>query len=175
MVPWITALGAVGVQSTLLEAFTSIDTGVYDGWVMFNTGIAGYKLHEAAPYHTQVDFGANIISLIGMNLDVYDSLPAEVQEIVVEISKEVPIAAAEYLAEEEKREIEVMKAAGTEFYILPPDERARWAEKLDDVGIARDYVKDAEDAGLPATELILSYIKNCEVEGYEWPVVPSVD
>ena len=36
-VPWVQAIGAIPVQSNLNEAYTSLQTGVYQGWVLGGT------------------------------------------------------------------------------------------------------------------------------------------
>src|SRR5215207_368988 len=38
--------GAVPVQSSLPDAYTSMQTGVYQGWIMFPSGYVNFKLYE---------------------------------------------------------------------------------------------------------------------------------
>ena len=47
---WLEYAGAVPVQSSLPEAYTSLQTGVYNGWIMFPSGVVNFKLHEVAKY-----------------------------------------------------------------------------------------------------------------------------
>jgi len=175
MIPWLTALGSVGVASTFLEAYTSLETGVYDGWSAFPEGIAAFKMYEPAPYYTEVDFGTPAMALISMNLDTFNGLPAEVQEVVLKVREECRMEAAEYMTKVEKDAIEVMKKEGTAIYVLPQDERVRWAKILDEAGIAKKFCEEADAAGLPGTEIMRAYIRNCEAEGHQWPVVPTID
>ena len=58
---WLKGVGAVPVQSNLQEAYSSLQTGVYDGWLMFIDGAAGFKLHEVAKYYTFCDFGSIVV------------------------------------------------------------------------------------------------------------------
>ncbi len=55
---WLEYAGAVPVQSRLPEAYTSMQTGVYNGWIMFPSGWVNFKLNEVAKYYTEVGFGA---------------------------------------------------------------------------------------------------------------------
>lgn len=41
---WLEYAGAVPVQSSLPEAYTSMQTGVYNGWIMFPSGWVNFKL-----------------------------------------------------------------------------------------------------------------------------------
>jgi TRAP-type C4-dicarboxylate transport system substrate-binding protein len=175
MVPWLSALGATGVQTTLMEAYTSIETGVYDGWAMFLNGVVGYKLFEVAPYYTIVNFGSPVVAVMTVNLNTFNSLPAEVQEIMLKVGNESAARGAEYVKTSETQLMQVLKDGGTNIYTLPVEERARWAKTLDDAGIAAKYVSDANAAGLPGSNVLRSYIHNCETEGYQWPVVPKFD
>src|SRR3546814_11729459 len=43
---WLEYAGAVPVQSTLPEAYTSMQTGVYFGWIMFPSGWVNSTLNE---------------------------------------------------------------------------------------------------------------------------------
>ena len=78
-IPWVQAIGAVPVQSNLNEAYTSLQTGVYQGWVMFPDAMISFKLHEVAKYYTFTDFGAIPNVLITINKNTWNKLPKEVQ------------------------------------------------------------------------------------------------
>ena len=79
--PWISGVGAVPVQSNLNEAYTSLQTGVYEGWIMTVTGVQSYKMHEISKYLTYMGFGAASQLLVYMNLKNFNKLPKEVQKI----------------------------------------------------------------------------------------------
>ena len=57
--PWLAPVGAVPVQSNLNEAYTSFQTGVYEGWIMFPDATVSFKLYEVAKNYTFTDFGAD--------------------------------------------------------------------------------------------------------------------
>ena len=87
-IPWLKAVGAIPVQSNLNEAYTSFQTGVYDGWVMFPDATVGFKLHEVAKNYTFTDFGAIPNVLITINKTTWRKLPKEVQDIMLDVGKE---------------------------------------------------------------------------------------
>lgn len=47
-IPWVQSVGVVPVQSNLNEAYTSFQTGVYNGWVMFPDGILPFGRGDEA-------------------------------------------------------------------------------------------------------------------------------
>ena len=56
--PWLEFAGAIPVQSTLPDGYLSLQTGVYNGWLMFPSAYLGFKFYEPAPYYTLIGFGA---------------------------------------------------------------------------------------------------------------------
>ncbi|MEM6761618.1 MAG: hypothetical protein AAF615_01950, partial [Pseudomonadota bacterium] len=65
--PWLEFAGAVPVQSTLPDGYMSLQTGVYDGWLMFPSAYLGFKFHEPAPHYTLIGFGAMGVNALTMN------------------------------------------------------------------------------------------------------------
>jgi TRAP-type C4-dicarboxylate transport system substrate-binding protein len=55
---WLEYAGVVPVQSSLPEAYTAMQTGVYNGWIMFPSAWVNFKLNEVANNYTEVGFGA---------------------------------------------------------------------------------------------------------------------
>jgi TRAP-type C4-dicarboxylate transport system substrate-binding protein len=165
--PWVKAVGAVPVQSNLNEAYTSFQTGVYDGWVMFVDATVGFKLYEVAPYHTFCDFGAIFVCDITINKDRWNSLPKEVQDIILEVGKEYNREEAEAAEAKVQRGMEVMKKAGTSFYHLPFEQKKKWAEMMPN--IPNEKAKEADAKGMPGSKVIGAYIEELEKEGYKFP------
>ena len=55
---WLEFAGATPVQSSLVDAYTSMQTGVYNGWIMFPSGWVNFKLYEVGKFYTEIGFGA---------------------------------------------------------------------------------------------------------------------
>jgi TRAP-type C4-dicarboxylate transport system substrate-binding protein len=164
---YVKAVGAVPVQSNLNEAYTSLQTGVYDGWVIFRDAAAGFKLYEVAPYYTFCDMGAIFVAGLTMNLDRWNGLPGEVQAILKEV-------AAEYTANESKTGLakaeageQVMRKAGVKFSRLSWEEKVRWAGMMPNV--PREKAKAFEKQGLPGTKVFKAYIQGSEKAGFKFP------
>jgi len=165
--PWISGVGAVPVQSNLNEAYTSLQTGVYEGWIMTVTGIQAYKMHEISKYVTYMGFGAASQLLVYMNLKTFNKLPKEVQKILVDTAEDFTVKEAAYLMEERKKSAQIMKDAGTTFYEMPYDEKVKWANMMEN--LPEKFVREATAKGWPGAEIAKTAIKLNEAEGVKYP------
>ncbi len=85
---WLEYAGVVPVQSSLPEAYTSMQTGVYNGWIMFPSGVVNFKLNEVAKYYTEIGFGAITWHGLTINKARFQRLPKDVQTIILEVARE---------------------------------------------------------------------------------------
>ena len=147
----------------------SLQTGVYSGWVMFPSAYAAYKFHEPAPYYTMVGFGAmGGAVVVTMNKRSLARLPAEVQDIVLEVGRGYETEAARVLDERQVAGLAMLQASGAEIRELPTQVRAEWAQSLLD--FPDRMAKDADSRGMPGSEVIAAYIEAVAQSGYDWPV-----
>src|SRR4030065_333398 len=54
---WLKYAGVTPVQGSLPEAYTGMQTHVYEGWVMFSSACVNLKLYEPGPFYTLIGFG----------------------------------------------------------------------------------------------------------------------
>jgi len=174
MVPWFKPLGSVGVQSRLNEAYTCLQTGVYDGWAMEPNATVSFKLFEVAPYYTIVGLGAGIPQIVTFNLRTWNKLPKEVQEIIAQAGKEYEKILADTLEKDHYAKIEFMKKQGTKVYDMPQAERTRFAKAMDEAGIANSMAKESDKMGFPGSDLARFYTQALSKDGYKWPYVPTI-
>ncbi len=165
--PWITGVGAVPVQGNLNEAYTSLQTGVYEGWIMTATGITSFKLHEISKYYTELSFGATSQLFTYMNLKNWNKLPKEVQKIIQETMDEFTFKNCDFIAQERQKSLKIMKDAGVDMSVLPMEEKIKWANQTEDLAVK--YAREGDAKGWPATQIIKAAIKYNEEEGVKFP------
>ncbi len=165
-IPWLQAVKAVPVQSNLNEAYTSLQTGVYDGWIMIPDATYSFKLHEVAKYYTITSFGAIPNTMITMNKNTWKKLPKEVQQIFLEVGREYTKVQTEASQVKGEQAIEAMKAAGTTVRELSWDEKVKWANAL--TNIPKERAEEIRKAGLPG-EVVFAYIQNLKELGVKLP------
>lgn len=165
-IPWVSAVGIVPVQGNLNEAFTGMQTGVYSGWVMFPDASVSFRLHEVSQQFTVTDFGAIATPLITMNLDTWNSLPAEVQTIFLEEGEAWNQRMGLRTSELQNQAIETMRAAGVRIVELTAEQRSDWAARLPNIPAER--TAEIAAAGQPS-EAVYRYIELLIEDGHVFP------
>jgi TRAP-type C4-dicarboxylate transport system substrate-binding protein len=171
--PWLTGTGATPVQATLNDAYTGMQTGIYQGYMVFARAFVGYRLSEVGKYVKMVHFGAMPINVLTINLRSLNRLPPEVQKIVEEVSKEYEERVGELAKKQDDEAVVTMKEQGVVLTELSAAERERWALALQD--LPRKAGADGDSRGLPMTVLLKKYIDLLKADGYKLPVDYKLD
>ena len=164
---WLEYAGVSPVQSSLATAYTEMTTHVYEGWIMFPSAWVNLKLYEPGPYYTLIGFGSITWHGLTMNQDTFDSLPPEVQEIVLEVAADYEQQTGSVNASEYARLVEELRGLITVSEI-DPSVRREWAESLAEW--PQQVADELEAQGLPAKQVLNLTLDKAEEHGYEWPV-----
>lgn len=165
-IPWLKAVNAVPVQSNLNEAYTSLQTGVYDGWIMIPDATYSFKLHEVARNYTITSFGAIPNTMITMNRNTWRKLPKEVQAIFLQVGREYTKLQTEASQVKSENAIKLMKEAGTTVRELSWEEKVKWANAL--TNIPKEKAAEISATGMPG-EVVYAYINNLKALGVKFP------
>jgi TRAP-type C4-dicarboxylate transport system substrate-binding protein len=165
---WVENAGAIPVQSSLPEAFHAMQTGFYDGWIMFPVGWINYRLYEVGKYYTEIGFGSITWHGVTINKARFDGLPKEVQDILLEVGREYEAMTGSVNEANYPKQIDELKAKGMKVRKLPDSVRAEWAKSLADW--PREKAKELDAEGLPATQVLEATIAASEKAGHRWPV-----
>jgi len=165
---WLEFAGAVPVQSSLPEAYTAMQTGVYNGWIMFPSGWVNFKLFEIGKYYTEIGFGAITWHGLTMNKARFAKLPKEVQDIILEVGREYETLTGKVNEEYYPKQMEQLRAAGATVKQLPEAVRVEWATALKDW--PQQKADELDKLGLPASQVLKLTIEEAEKLGYKWPV-----
>jgi TRAP-type C4-dicarboxylate transport system substrate-binding protein len=164
--PWLQGTGVVGVQSTLNEAYTSMQTGVYEGWVMFTDASMAFKLNEVSKQYVDMDFGCISTPVITMNKDTWKELPPEVQKIILDAGRDYNEAVGRITFEKQESARNRMKDAGLEVRTASMADKQAWAKALPN--IAKLRFEEINKAGMPG-EVVYAYIKALKAAGHVFP------
>lgn len=168
---WLDPVGAVPVDGTLASYYTDIQTGVSEGVVGLATGNLPARIYEVAPYITQVNMGVVFSGGLGMNQFTWDSLPEEVQNAMMTAGAVYSREHGHDLAERYESSIRSMVELGSdqstpvEVNQLTEEERQRWIDGLPD--LANQWVERNEERGLPASDLLSTYMDAMRERGHE--------
>jgi TRAP-type C4-dicarboxylate transport system substrate-binding protein len=135
------------------EVYTGLERGTLDGqWQNYNGGKT-WKTFEVTKYRTENVKISSHQSLIIMNLDRYNSLPADIKSAIDETTGQNRSWASGdiWAAIEEESRAEIRKydkkVGNPEPYVLPDSEREKWikaAERLLRIGLKKWTVKALE-------------------------------
>lgn len=153
-VPFIEALGAVPVAMPQSEAYEALQRGVVDA----NLGPLGMlkstRQAEVANYIIMTPFIYNCLWYTAMNLEVWNSFPAEIQEKITEVTERLLDEVGIGLHDEDSAEglRWSVEEQGMEVIHLSDEERERWIERL--LPVQEEYIKRVEAMGLPGREIM---------------------
>ena len=164
---WLRYAGVVPVQGSLPEAYTGMRTHVYEGWIMFPSAWVQLNLHEVGPYYTMIGFGSITWHGLTINMNTWNRLPPEVQEILLEVSADFEQRTGSNNKERYTGDVEMLTELIT-VKELDPEVRTNWALSLQDW--PKEMVAELEAKGLPARLVLETALASAERQGYTWPV-----
>jgi TRAP-type C4-dicarboxylate transport system substrate-binding protein len=165
---WLEYAGATPVQSSLPEAYTSMQTGVYNGWIMFPSGYVNFKLYEVGKYYAEIGFGAITWHGLTMNKARFAKLPKVVQDIILEVGREYEVLTGTVNEENYPKQMEQLRKVGTIVKQLPESVRVDWANSLKNW--PQEKATELDKQGLPASQVLKLTLEEAEKLGHKWPV-----
>jgi C4-dicarboxylate-binding protein DctP len=165
---WLEYAGAVPVQSSLPEAYTAMQTGVYFGWIMFPSGWVNFKLNEVAKHYTEIGFGSISWHGLTINKARFARLPKEVQAIILEVGKEYEAKTGSVNEENYPKQLAQLKTLGVAVKTVPDAVRVEWANSMK--AWPQAQASDLDKQGLPATQVLKLTLDEAEKLGHKWPV-----
>lgn len=164
---WLRFAGVTPVQGSLPEAYTGMRTHVYEGWIMFPSAWVNLKLHEPGPFYTTIGFGSITWHGLTINLDKWNKLPADVQEILLEVAADYEEQTGSVNLDEYDKHIATLEGLIT-VKNLGPEVRLEWAKSL--TSWPKSVADELDAKGLPASEVLSLALEAAEKRGYTWPV-----
>lgn len=166
--PWVEAAGMIPVGTTLPDVYPSLQTGVYDGVILFPSVGWSHKLFEPAPYYTIMGFGSKTFHGLTVNKDTWAKLPADVQKAMSEAAMETEEFTGPWVDELEATNLGRMVMNGAIVRKVSPETRLAWAKTLAD--FPNERAKEADSKGLPGSEVLRMAVDIHEKMGHKWPV-----
>lgn len=160
---WLSGTGAVGVQGNLTTYYNELQTGVYDGVIVFASAAFPGKLYEVAPHITQFGLGAQFAGAICANKDWWDGLDADVQAAFTGAADD---AMEWYLSDLEgfvDLAYSKMQEAGATVTAASDEMRASWAAGMDNA--AAEWAAGLDAQGKGGTDMMSLYMDTMRAAG----------
>ena len=104
-------LGANPTTTAWGEAYTALQQGVVDGCEVDPSTIVDANIQEVTNYFSRTNH-MGTVHIISMNAEKWNSIPADLQQIILDVSKEVSVAQAEDRKVTDEASVQKMVDAG---------------------------------------------------------------
>jgi TRAP-type transport system periplasmic protein len=143
------ALGAVPIVIPTGDTYDALRKGIVDGVVAAWDSLETLKWGEILPYTTVSYYGAvGAPGFVVMNKAKWDSLPADLQEIINRMSLEYAEKLSKLWDAKDQNTIEKWKAKNHQSIFLNQEEERRWEKAV--TPLYRAFVDEKSAKGLPA-------------------------
>jgi TRAP-type C4-dicarboxylate transport system substrate-binding protein len=122
-------LGGSPVPMPFVEGYQALDKGVVDASLQATPYWLNWKIYEVASHLTLVYLLGTTV-MASVNLDMYNSLPKDIQDILSEEGLVMAQGVGNALLQLEREAPDQLAELGMEIYVLPKAERDRWHEVL---------------------------------------------
>lgn len=154
----IQALSASPVNLSFFDGYPALEKGTVDAGVGVNpTGVWNFKWYEAIRNITVSNmFGTS--GYVYINLDAFNNMPKEIQNLLLAESKRCENELRQYLTQYAKDSLIELEKVGVNVYYLPDSERAKWIDATRPVidkfysQIGPEDAKKIEDAAKQANK-----------------------
>jgi TRAP-type C4-dicarboxylate transport system substrate-binding protein len=128
----ITALGGTVKDIPMAEVYDAVSKGVLDGVVGGLEPFKGWKLGDVSKFFTvnQAPVQPSIMWYNAMNKAKWNSLPADIQQIITEVSREYSGKLGLAWDEQAVAGVEYCKSVGDTIYVLPKSEADRFVAAI---------------------------------------------
>jgi TRAP-type C4-dicarboxylate transport system substrate-binding protein len=145
--PWLDYAGASKVQTNLNEVYNALQSGVYDGIVIFPAPYFGFKFGEVAKYYTTMGWGSVVAYPLAANKNTWAKLPDSVKKIITEEIKVYEAAVGNESATKYSTALANLKKQGVTVRDLGDEERGKMARAIEPW--VNEKASEYEAAGVP--------------------------
>ena len=153
---WLRDTGAVRVNSSMLNSFTDIKNGLYDGYPISEILAFPYKTYEVAKYLTRTGFGVSATSAITVNTETWNDMPKHAREIFRDVAQNYGAWQIGIDNGKINKFVGIMKKKGVKIYDMPAAERKRWAMRLPN--LSKEWADRLEKIGMPGRKVIKTFM-----------------
>lgn len=138
--------GATAMSVPMPEVYTNLEKGIIDGFMGPYEVLSSFNLAEVTKYHTAFNMSSCHYAVKLMNMDTWNSLPAEIQQVFEDNVDFWTLQLDNSIQNVDQEGIDYATSLGNEFIELPPEdlqefyrvwevEARKGAEALDALGL----------------------------------------
>ena len=171
---WVENVGALPTMVLGPDIYTSFQSKLIDGMLIFASSMDQLKLYDVAPYVVKTDFGSTTHTSLNISNRTLSKLPKPMADIIVQAGRDMEARAGKFISDHGARYAALLNKNGAKFVDLEPDQRRLWAQML---GNAPGQIggKVEKEFNVPMRRTQKAYIEATKSLGYTWPAVFSFD
>lgn len=157
---WPKLIGALGGSPVALpwpEVYEALSRGTLDANVGFISANRDSKLYEVAKHHTRIYLGSPAGQFAIMNKRSWDRLPADIQEIMRQVSREYIDRLSDVYEREAQEAIREMESKGVRFVEWSADDQATLKRSMESIWEA--WTNEMNAKGIPGREALRRYLE----------------
>ena len=161
--------GANLINIELAEIYGSMDRGLVDGIYGIPFSFSGpLKYPEVADHFTDLGIGISTVNGLAINEETWASLTPEQQEVITEVSSQVPGKIAEIEQRWDESSCEAVREAGDSVHVLSAEESAE-IEQAGKADVLESWQSEVEDAGGDPDQFYAQYREELEAAEADHP------
>lgn len=143
-------MGGAAIEVPPNDWYMGFERGLFEGQFLQYLTIEAFNLNEIVNNHTVFGKGGLTNNGVGtlINLETWNSLPSDVQEILVDSFETVAKESVELLQQETEHALKELEKKGNTFIELTPEEIKLWGEYV--TPINEEWIEMTESKGWPA-------------------------
>lgn len=149
--------GGTPVSSPLPQNYMNLQTGVIDASLTSLSSVQTFKFWEVVKNFTDFDLGGRIFNMICVNVDTWNSLSKEHQDLILELIPQANRKGAELMSANEAKAIENIAAHDAVLYKPTGAEKAEWEALAQ--SIEKKWVADMNAKGFKNAQKIVDRLK----------------
>lgn len=149
------AAGAVPVNISVADAYDAFSRGTVDVQVGPVDMIVGQGWADLGKYLTHANFSSPLAACGAINLDFWNTLPKDIQDIMLQVGREHEQTIIKMLKEDEEQSTKKLTEKGVKSIEFSAVERAKWVEKSPK--FMEQWSKDMDAQGIPGKEFVQRY------------------
>jgi TRAP-type transport system periplasmic protein len=123
-------LGIIPVNVQIPDIYESMSRGVIDTIFMANSAVISLKWYELGKTHLSLGDNNVLSQALTLNLDTWNSLPADIQQIFIDASKETAQWSINEAVKIQEATYQAFEKSGVNIVTLPDEDRTRFFETL---------------------------------------------
>ncbi|MBM3559002.1 MAG: hypothetical protein FJX53_03765 [Alphaproteobacteria bacterium] len=155
--PWVIAAGAAGVSTNLADAYNSLNTGIYEGMIVWAEAAKSFKLCEQAPFIFDGGMGAVQAHTVSFNKAVWAKLPQPVKQAMTDAAPKHSEAAIGFVNGGANEALDWCKQTYKTEIVKPSAAEVKsWVFAINNE--AKVWANDLEKQGYPGNAILTKYM-----------------